>query len=420
MVLKDRFGNRKDFYGWYVVAASFVILFFNSGARFSFGVMFKPLISEFGWDRGAISFAFSLNMTIFALSLLVVGKFYDRCGPKWVILISTALLSGGYISLYLIQSYWQFLLFYGILSAAGLGGTSVPLVSSLTSKWFHKGRGTAISLALAGSCLGHFVLIPLYTNLVLEYGWRASYFWIGMIMLAVNTALGLGVIRGDPEALGRRPFDSPKDGTTEIQETGQGSESAAADMALGRAMKTYSFWFFALVMFVCGSGDFLVSTHLIPLVTDYGVSPIKASQMLALYGLLSLAGLLIVGPATDVIGNKMPVALTFLLRFFLFLMILRYQNEITFYLFSMLFGFTFLITAPIATTLTGRLYGYTHIGVLTGFISTIHHLGGSVMAYLGGEIWDNTGSYQSVFVVSAMMAATAFLLSLFIKEKRHI
>ena len=95
MATDGKFSRLNDFYGWYVVASSFVILFFNSGARFAIGVMFKPLISEFGWDRGAVSFAFSVNMTIFAISLLVVGKLYDHYGPKWVILVSTALLSGG-------------------------------------------------------------------------------------------------------------------------------------------------------------------------------------------------------------------------------------------------------------------------------------------------------------------------------------
>ena len=79
--------------------------------------------------------------------------------------------------------------------------------------------------------------------------------------------------------------------------------------------------------------------------------------MLAWYGLFSLAGLLIVGPATDVIGNKAPVVFTFVVRFFLFMLILKYQNVVSFYIFSMFFGFTFLITAPIATTLSGKLLG---------------------------------------------------------------
>jgi len=75
-------GQGRIFYGWYIVAASFIILFFNSGARYAFGVMFKPIIKEFGWSRGTISLVFFLNMMIFALTLMAVGKLYDRYGPS--------------------------------------------------------------------------------------------------------------------------------------------------------------------------------------------------------------------------------------------------------------------------------------------------------------------------------------------------
>jgi MFS family permease len=94
------------FYGWYILASSFVILFFNSGTRFSFGVMFKPMITEFGWNRSSISLAFFLNMTLYALSLTIVGRFYDRYGPKWVIVISTIFLSVGLRVLRNLSSYW--------------------------------------------------------------------------------------------------------------------------------------------------------------------------------------------------------------------------------------------------------------------------------------------------------------------------
>jgi len=415
---KERSSKLHPFQRWYVLAASFIILFFNAGARFSIGVMFKPLISEFGWTRSSISFAFSINMTMFALSLLIVGRFYDRYGPKWVIIISTILLSGGYVSVSFINSLWQFYIFYGILSGIGLGGTSVPLIAALTSKWFDRGRGLAISLALSGSCVGHFVLIPVFTTFTENHGWRASYFFIGLIMLVVNTALALLIIRGDPQEVGHRAPDPEEPNNREARGSGL-TASGPRDMGLREVMRTYSFWLFVFVMFVCGSGDFLVSTHLIPFLTDYNVSPVTAGNMLAWYGLAGLAGLLIAGPATDLIGNKIPVALTFLLRFLLFLLILKYQNLIAFYIFSLSFGFTFLITAPIATTLTARLYGLTHVGILTGFISTIHHLGGAIWAYVGGLIFDKTGSYRLVFILSAIMALMAVFCSIMIKEKRH-
>jgi len=124
----------KTVYGRYIVGASFLMLFFNSGAQYAFGVMFKPIIREFGWSRSAVSLVFLLNMVVFAIALTVVGRLYDRFGPKWIIIISTLFLSAGFILTSFIHSLGQFFFSYGILAALGLAGTGVPLVSTLVSK----------------------------------------------------------------------------------------------------------------------------------------------------------------------------------------------------------------------------------------------------------------------------------------------
>jgi MFS family permease len=406
------------FYGWYIVASAFIILFFNAGARFSFGVMFKPMIADFGWSRGSLSLVFFLNMAFYAFSLIVAGRLYDRYGPKWIICISTVLLSTGFMLTAFIHSLWQFFVFYGVVAAMGLGGPSVSLMAAITSKWFEKVRGLAISIALTGSSLGQFALVPLVTIITLRHGWRVSYFSIGLVMLVVNIILAVLVMKGDPDALGQRPFGSRrKQGDGGAQHVASGA--GLRDLGLRDAMHTRSLWLFSIVMFVCGSGDFLVATHLIPLVTDYGISPVTAGSMLAWFGLMSLAGLLVAGPVSDLIGNKIPISLTFLLRFFLFLLILRYQTLGSFYVFALLFGFTLLITAPLTATLMGRLYGFSHVGLLTGFITTVHHVGGGFWVWMGGRIFDRTGSYHLAFVLSAIMALVAFFSSIFIIEKRH-
>jgi len=407
------------FYGWYILAASFAILFFTSGARYSFGVAFKPMIKDLDWSRGSISFAFFLNMTLFAFSLIGAGRLFDRYGAKWVIVISTVFLSAGFALIALISSLWQFYIVYGVFAAIGLGGTSIPLLAALISKWFTKWRGLAISLALAGNCMGQFVLIPVFTFSTLRYGWRISYLSIGLMMLLVNMALVLFVIKESSDHPGPSPAHEEED-----KKKGRSGEIASSDnrqdLSLGEAMKTSPFWLFLIVMFVCGSGDFLVTTHLIPFVTDHGIHPAQAGSMLAWLGLMSLFGVLIAGPASDLIGNKIPMAIAFLFRLGAFLLILTYQNATSFYVFSIIFGLTYLVTGPLATTLLGRLSGFSHIGLLSGFVTTVHHTGGGFWAYLGGVIFDQTGSYRLAFVCSAFMAFIAFLCSILIREKRHI
>jgi predicted MFS family arabinose efflux permease len=287
------------------------------------------------------------------------------------------------------------------------------------SKWFEKRRGLTISLALSGNCLGQFALVPLFTTLITDYGWRVSHFWIGFMMLVLNLALTFLVIRGDPEDLGVVPYGRKEESAFPSSSDDAQESPQLKDMGLREAMRTSSFWLFVLFMFVCGSGDFLVTTHLIPMVTDYGIPAVTASNMLAWFGLLSLGGILVAGPASDLIGDKIPIALTFLVRVFAFLLVIAYQDLFSFYVFALVFGFTFLVTAPLTPTLVGRLYGFSHVGVLSGFITTIHHLGGGVAAWGGGVIFDLTGSYQAVLIISAVMALIAVGSAMLIRQRRE-
>ena len=141
--------------------------------------------------------------------------------------------------------------------------------------------------------------------------------------------------------------------------------------------------------------------------------------MLGWLGLFSLIGILVAGPVSDLIGARLPLAGTFAIRVFLFLLILHSHDLVSLYVFALGFGFTFLIGAPLAPVLLGRMYGFSHIGVLSGFATTVHHLGGSLGAYMGGVAYDWTGSYRSAFVISAVMALTAVISALLIREKRH-
>jgi predicted MFS family arabinose efflux permease len=238
-------------------------------------------------------------------------------------------------------------------------------------------------------------------------------------MLFVIVGLGLFVIKGDPEDLGIEPYGK------KTRETAEGSKSQdfhsghQQDLGLIDAAKTYSFWLFLAFMFICGSGDFLVTTHLIPYVTDHGISSITAGNMLAWLGLISLGGILVAGPISDLIGSKIPIALTFVLRVLLFFLILKYQNLVSFYIFSLIFGFTLMVTAPLGPILVGKLYGFSHVGLISGLSVTVHHLGGGLWSYLGGVIFDQTGSYRLAFVLSALMALIAFFCTISIREKRH-
>lgn len=408
------------FYGWYIVAASFLILFFNSGAMLTFGVVFKPIIAEFGWGRGPVSLVFFMNMIVFALTMAPAGRMYDRHGPKWVILVCTTFVSVGLILTSFITAFWQFLLAYGIIVAIGFGGTSISVVTTMTSTWFVRRRGLAVSLAVAGFSLGQFVIVPVFAALASRYGWRPSYAVMAIVLFVVNLLLAVFVIKGgSPSAFGTTPLGSGPVTNTGARKGEAPSSEPVRDLRLGEALRTPSYWLFMAVMFVCGSLDFLVTTHIVPFATDKGVSAATASNMLAWFGLLGLPGLLIAGPVADRIGVKKPVAFAFLLRVFMFILILAYTNETSIYIFAMGMGFTALVTAALNPVLMGKLYGMSHLGLLTGVVTTVHHFGGGFWTLAGGIIFDYTGSYSVVFWLSTALAALAVLSAALIREKRH-
>lgn len=413
-------------FGWYVVAASFVIMFLNAGARLMIGVLFKPVIAEFGWSRSAVSAAVLVNLAVFAAAIVVAGRLYDRYGPRWIILVSSVLFSGGLMLTAVMTDLWQFVLFYGVISAAGLGGTSAPIFGAIVSHWFRRGRGTAVSLAMAGTSLGQFALVPLFTIFLMDQGWRATVFWVGVLCLVVNVILVFAVLSGDHGDPGKAPYgheaaaSAPRPAAAAPAPSAAGGAVAPRSLTLREAMRTASFWYFTVAMFVCGAGDFLLTTHLVPMATDHGVATSTAVAMLAWFGLLSLGGILLAGPASDLIGDRVPIALTFALRVALFLLVVRYQNAASYWALALGFGFTFLVTAPLTTTLMGRLYGFAHIGLLGGFITTVHHVGGGIWAYLGGAVYDATGGYTPAMAISAGASAIALVATLLIKEVRHV
>jgi len=131
-------------------------------------------------------------------------------------------------------------------------------------------------------------------------------------------------------------------------------------------------------------------------------------------------GILIAGPASDRIGCKIPIVLTFLLRVLAFLFILRYQSLVSFYVFSLVFGLTFFVTAPLTPILVSRLYGVSHIGYIAGFLTTLHHIGGGFWAYVGGWVFDQTGSYHLAFILSAVISLIAAFCALLVRERTHV
>ena len=194
----------KLFYGYIIVAAAFLITLIMCGTLFTFGVFFKPILTEFGWTRAMTSGAFSLCILLFGLLGIGTGRLTDRFGPRVVMSGCGFFLGLGYLLMSQVSAIWQLYLFYGVMVGIGVSGSFVPLVSTV-ARWFAERRGMMTGIAVSGIGIGTMIM-PLVANwLISSYGWRTSYIVVGITVL-VLIILVAQFLRRDPGQMGQLPY----------------------------------------------------------------------------------------------------------------------------------------------------------------------------------------------------------------------
>jgi len=177
----------KIFYGWWIVLVAAVGLSMGYGpiVTFTFGVFFKPLSQEFGWNRAQVSLAFSLSLLIMSFFFPFIGRLVDRFGARRVIVPSVWLFGFGLISFSLLSArLWHLYAIYLVLGVVG-GGTAPVPYSNVISHWFDQRRGLALGLAMVGLGLSTFIMPSLAQTLIVTGGWRRAYMTIGLMVMAV-------------------------------------------------------------------------------------------------------------------------------------------------------------------------------------------------------------------------------------------
>jgi MFS family permease len=392
-------------YRWYILAASFLILVIDGGVRFSFGVLIKPLVSEFSWERGAITLAYTINMLVFACCQPLAGKLLDRFGPKRLFTASALVTSAGLVLTSQTMSLWHLYWSYGVVTAAGISGISIAVVASVLSRWFTQLRVFMSGVAISGTALGQFLFIPLIALLLEKFGWRWTWTSLGVLLSLVVVPLSLLVMKSNPAENEQAPAGAAK------------KVSNDSSPGVSAVLTSRNFLLVSASYFVCGFQDFLYVTQMIPFATDQGLTAQDASNLQGLAGLLSIPGLLIFAAVSEKLGRKIPLFLTFVPRLVCFALLIFFDGTIWIYASALLFGFTLMGLAPLGAALVGELYGFKHIGTLTGVIFWVHHLGGALGAYVGGFTHDLTRSYSMAFSFAMILALVALLTSASIRAQ---
>lgn len=404
--------RKRLYYGWIVLAAVVFVMLGASGIRAVFGVFIKPIEAEFGWTRQQLSGTAALSLFVLGAVGPMMGWLADVWGPRRVMLLATAVLGAGAVFASFVGHLWQMYASAGVLMAAGAGGLGIATTSTVAARWFAARRGLILGILGGAMSAGQMLVVPLSMLLISLYGWRASFLWLGVGILALALPVIVTFVRDDPADKGLKPYGA---GTASGAAVG-----AVADerrVPVSEAMQAPAFWLLASTFFVCGyTSNGLVLTHLVPHAAEHGFSEMHAAQALGLMGAMNIVGTVFSGWICDRFGRKGPLAFYYGVRGLSLIFLLYVWNVPSLHVFAAVFGLNYISTVPPTTTLTANIFGRLSVGALSGWIFFSHQVGSALGAWAGGAIFDATGSYSWAFVSAAVLAFIASGLSLLIKE----
>ncbi len=397
------------FYGWLVVALSFMTTLATSGTRSALTVMILPLEAEFGWSRATIATAASLNLLLVGMMAPLGGYLMDRFGPRRMILTSLTLLVIGILSTTQMQSLWQLVLFWGVITGFGGGLLGAVLGATVANRWFVARRGLVLGILNSSNSTGQLIFLPLLMAVIVIAGWRGSILVVvafALIMLPVIAFL----MRDDPSEVGLKPLGMEEPGTSP---SGQPNRNpSAAEMTrittIKEAVKMPIFWLLCACFFVCGatSGG-LIGTHLIPHAIDQGFPEVKAAATIGVMGGMNFVGTMLSGVMTDRVQPRKLLAIFYSLRG-VSLFILPYVTTFPgLFIFAVIYGLDWFATVPPTIAIAADSFGRRSIGRVYGWIFLSHQVGSAFAAFGAGILYNWLGDYTLAFIIGGVLGLMA-------------
>jgi MFS family permease len=382
---------------WLVVAVSSAGLFFHFGSLLvnAFGVFLTTLCDQLHWSRGQVSFAFSLALLAAMVTMPLAGWMTDRFGSRRPILVCMAVFGALYASLsFLTPHLWHLYAVFIILGMVGPGTSAVPH-ASLISRWFTERRGLALGLAMCGTATGG-VIWPLATRALMDqFGWRNAYAISGGAVLLVAVPLLLLFLKepSAPERLsGQTATDGEADGLTR-----------------GEALRGGLLWLLLIAYFIVSMSVQACMIHLIPMLTDRGMTPGSAALAASLFGAAGMVGRLGVGYLLDLLpAERIPAIAFSVVAAGIFLMYAGVTGAGA-YAAAMLIGFGYGSESATIPYLVGRYFGLRSFGEIYSYLFITVPLGGALGAYLMGAVFDGKGAYQLALLFCGVATAVAGL-----------
>jgi predicted MFS family arabinose efflux permease len=384
------------------VLCAALLLMVTMGVRQSSGLFISPINTSTGLGIVSLSLALAIGQFVWGAIQPVAGAVADRYGPGRVLAAGLIVLALGCALTPFMDTSFGMMMALGVLSAAGSGaGSFSVLIGAASRKLDSAKRGQAAGIINAGGSLGQFVFAPLAQKLITTVGWMGA-----MYALAIAALAALPLARA---LRAREPVVShaAPDGSGGLRH------------AVRDALRDRSYLLLHAGFFTCGFHIAFLITHLPGEVGLCGLPAEVASSALALIGLANIAGSLLAGWAVGRWRSKMILFWMYASRAVLVLIYLASpQTELTFYLFAIGLGLTWLATVPPTAGVVGKLFGTRYLATLFGLTLLSHQIGGFFGAWLGGLALEHTGNYLWMWYADALLAAIAALVNLPIREAR--
>ncbi len=411
------------YYGWVIVAVTFVTMGIGVNARTSFSLLFSPIIDEFHWDRGLTAGAFSFGFLISAILSPLMGKLMDRTGPRTVMELGVFLMASGLLLAPFTTEPWHLYLTIGVLVGSGSICLGYSGQSLFLPNWFVRRRGLAVGLAFAGVGIGSITLLPWMQMLIDQTGWRSASFAMGVVVLVVLFPLNL-LLRKRPEDLGLQP-DGNRAPDVSVGATASNivdPEWAATDWTLGRAMATARFWWLALGYF-CGLYVwYAVQVHQTEYLVEMGFTSTSAAWALGLVSLFGIPGQIALGHLSDRIGREWVWTISTLGFAICFVALIALQYTPTLLLVYVMviaqgflgYGVTSIMGAVVAEIFQGK-----NFGTIFGTIMFVALSGGAAGPWVTGLLHDIYGDYIAAFSIGIGISFLS-VISIWLAAPRNV
>jgi len=382
-----------------VLACGAAVVTLSMGIRHGFGMWLQPITQEMGWTRETFAFALAIQNLAWGLFGILGGIAADRLGAFKVLIGGAVLYALGLAGMALSPTPGLFALTTGVLIGAAQAGTTYAVIYGVLGRQIAADkRSWAMGVAAAAGSFGQFLMVPVEGQLILQLGWKTALLVLSIaVLLIIPLAFGL-----------REPG---------FQGSAQVKRTQSAGAAFKEAIRYPSFLLLTAGYFVCGFQVVFIGVHMPSYLKDHGLSPQVASYALALIGLFNVFGTYIAGTLGQRMAKRHILAFIYFARAVVIAIFLLVPlSPLSVYVFSAVIGALWLSTVPPTNAVVAQIFGVQHMSMLSGFIFFSHQIGSFLGVWLGGYLYDRTGSYDVVWYLSIALGVFAGLVNLPVRE----